>query len=744
MRIFFVAVVLFYSLIAHSNEEKDKNEVWVNGSSFYQSIPHKKKSTIYFETWSPYIQRMLEDEDYFVAMQLDTSFDPLPADREKLPNLTSLAAIQSEDLLNDYFTFLEHYGRSQGFNYLILPNEANLNNFERRVLELASLKSPYYFIEKEYLSYSIPEVKKDFDAEKLGHPTIWIVNQDDNLSKIQRWSSKYLSDDQVDFFASLRESREQMYFPTFELPEHLKTDLFKEAVIAIDGNQVLPLTDQTIVYLGNDLSLHNWLSQYVNVLSYRKNGIRTIVDLRNEDLEVLENDIVLAEEYQAGVNASAQVIIPISLENESFFLSKMLFGSMAINGMHPEGRIIHDHRFIGHSNPQYEKMNEEYLNAIDSMAAHAIKNYATPGMQLSIIKNGNFVLEKNYGFQTYDSLKAVNDETLYDVASLTKVLATLPAIALLIDREKLALDDSVSQYLPEFSGSNKSGLTIRQLLAHNGGLRSYIPFWSMMMGGDRLDPFYYKTPEDEALDRRTFGFEPDPILLDTLKSFLIRSELIKNPGTYNYSDLGFMVLHLVVEAIAGMPFDEFVDSEFYHSMGLEHTMFNPLSKGIDIARIAPTEYDHRYRNYQVWGEVHDRNALVFGGVAGHAGLFSTASDVSKIMGMLLNGGYYGGKRYLSEEVLKQFNIRYFEKNRRGLGWDKKDGMRDSASKYASDSSYGHTGFTGTMVWADPEQEIIFVFLSNRIYPDAENWRLGQYNTRTLMHDAVYMSINSGD
>ena len=230
-------------------------------------------------------------------------------------------------------------------------------------------------------------------------------------------------------------------------------------------------------------------------------------------------------------------------------------------------------------------------------------------------------------------------------------------------------------------------------------------------------------------------------MLDTLRSFIVSSELIRNPDRYRYSDIGFMILHQIVERASGQTFDEFLEREFYEPMGLTQTGFNPIQNGVDVMSIAPTEYDQRFRNSLVWGEVHDRNAAVFGGVSGHAGLFSNVRDLAKMMSMFLNGGEYGGRRYLSEEVLGTFNSRLFSNNRRGLGWDKKGGKYAVASSFASDQSFGHTGFTGTMVWADPEEDLIFVFLSNRIYPDAANNRISEYSIRKHMHDSLYESIN---
>lgn len=738
MRINIAAIFLLFLSWSFANEGEATNEVWIDGSSFYKSISHKKKSTIYFHAYSPYVRQFMDDDSYYVAMQLDAAFDPIPDDAMETPTLTSLAAIDSDSILYSYFTFLERWGRTSGINYMILPDTLGLSVYEKQVLEMAAKKSPYYFLPTNFLSYSIPESRKDFASETSTLPTIWIVNQDQNLSKVRRWSSKYLEEKQFEFFESLREARDHAFIPTYSMHESLISDIIEHATMAIDPHNQFPIREEKVCYIGSDAKMRAWFSRYATVLDKREEGVLTIVDNRREENKFLPSDIVITSTFLS--HDQAQLVLPIEGIDEEVTISQMLFGARAIPGRHNHSRAIHNYQYLGYSMPEIEGVGNQFKQAIDTLASKAIRHFATPGMQVAVLKNGSLIWENNYGHFTYDSTRAINNETLYDIASLTKVMATLPAIARLIDKGLLSLDDSVSRHLPEFSGSNKARVTVRQLMAHNGGLRSYIPFWSMMMTGDRLDAFYYKTPEDEANDIRTYGLEPHPILLDTLKSFIIKSDLIKNTGNYNYSDLGFMVLHLIVEAASGMPFDQFLKQEFYEPMGMKRTTFNPKSNGFSFEEIAPTEYDQRYRNYQVWGEVHDRNALVFGGVAGHAGLFSTASDMAKMMSMLLNEGYYGGKQYLSPEVLRTFNYRYFDKNRRGLGWDKKDGDKDSASIYASDDSFGHTGFTGTMVWADPQEDLIFVFLSNRIYPDAENWRLGDMNTRTLMHDAIYQSI----
>ncbi|MEQ9466105.1 MAG: serine hydrolase [Ekhidna sp.] len=743
MRGYLQIVFILICISGYALDTEPNEEVWIDGSSFYKAIKHRKNSTLYFREWAPYARQFLEDEDYFVAIQLDKAFDPLPDDNIDLPNLTTLAAIGEPQLRQDYYGFLESFGRTYGINHMVLPDTISLSLFEKEVIREANKHSPFYFLHKSSLSYSLPDTRREFESEADATPTIWVTAQDESTKKLSKWSDKLDDDERLSFYTRLRAAKLVEFIPAFELPPSLTNSIFTASTIAIDPHERFPLQDHRISYIGTDQPLKRRLSQYTTVLGYRVSGVPCIVDLRNEKEKVMEGDIVIGYEPQNS-DVTTLLLPKLEIADQDVLVGKMLFGANGIKGRSSlkGARQIRNYGYLGYAGPEWSGLDSYHLQWIDSLANDAIKKFATPGMQVAVVKNGSVVLEKEYGHFTYDSLQPVSKKTIYDIASVTKVVATLPAIALLVDQEKIHLDDSLSSYLKEFSKSNKSQVTIRQLLAHNAGLLSYVPFWSMMMDGDRLDAFYYKTPEDEAKDIRTYGLEPDPIMLDSLKSFIVRSKLIKNPSEYNYSDLGFMILHLLVERVSGVPFDQFVIENFYQPMGLKHTAFNPIRNGISPRDIAPTEYDQRYRNYQVWGEVHDRNALVFGGVAGHAGLFSTALDMAKMMSMFLNDGYYGGRQYISKETLDQFNFRYFENNRRGLAWDKKDGKKDSASRLASDQSFGHTGFTGTMVWADPEEDLIYVFLSNRIYPDANNWKLGELNTRTTIHDVIYQSIRS--
>ncbi|WP_462254349.1 serine hydrolase domain-containing protein [Ekhidna sp.] len=743
MRDYLLAVCTLLSTSLFALDGEINEGVWIDGDSFYESIKHKKRSTIYFSDWSVHADQFLKDENYFVALQLNERFDPLPNDKISLPSLSTIAAIGDKELRKAYYKFLENFGRTNGINHVVLPDTTGFNKFQKEVINEANQYSPFYFLNKSSLSYSLPSTKKDFESEVENHPIIWIAGQDDNISKIKRWSKKVEKEDIGWFYNALKAYKISKYNPAKSIPDDLSESIFSSSVIAIDPHQVFPLTDQVVTYLGMDQGLKKRLSQYVNVLDYRVPGVTCIVDNRRYAKEIQEGDILISTDKTQQTEQG--IILPeIRIEDQDLVIAKMLFGASGIKGRsdHLHARQISNQMYLGYSDLEREGFNTTHLSWIDSIAADAIKKFATPGMQLAVVKSGSIVKEVSYGHYTYDSLMPVSNDTRYDIASVTKVVATLPAIALLIDQGKIQLDDSVSIHLDSFKGSNKSGVTIRQLLAHNAGLRAYVPFWSMVMDGDRLDAFYYKNAEDEANDVRTYGLEPHPSMADSLKSFIVQSKLIDNPKEYRYSDLGFMILHLLVEEVSGMSFEEFLKVNFYLPMGLNQTGFNPVQNGVSPKEIAPTEYDERYRSYQVWGEVHDRNALVFGGAAGHAGLFSTASDLAKMMYLFINNGFYGGKQYISKQTIEKLNSRYFENNRRGLGWDKKDGDKDSASSLASDASFGHTGFTGTMVWADPKTDLIFVFLSNRIYPDAENWKLMSLNTRTRIHDVLYQSLEN--
>jgi beta-glucosidase-like glycosyl hydrolase/CubicO group peptidase (beta-lactamase class C family) len=383
-------------------------------------------------------------------------------------------------------------------------------------------------------------------------------------------------------------------------------------------------------------------------------------------------------------------------------------------------------------------MDASCFAKIDSIANMGIAKKAYPGCQVLVAKGGKVVYHKAYGRQTYDEHSApIDTNTIYDLASLTKVTATTFAVMKLVDSKKIDLDDPLSRYLPYLKHSNKKSITVRQALSHIARLKAF--------------DAYYKKVAPECGDMSVTDIVDANHTMScsecrqAILEQVAKSELTKEKNKYLYSDLGFMLLSDVVRVVSGQTLDIFMQQQFYQPMGLKNTTFCPRLHGFDTSRIAPTENDTYYRHRLLRGEVHDQNAAAMGGVSGHAGLFSTASDIAKLYFMMLNNGTYNGRRYLSQEVINTFNQRYYadKGNRRALGFDKPLMQNKSShcAPEASQSSFGHTGFTGTMVWVDPQYDLIYIFLSNRVYPDASNNKLAQMNIRTDIQSLIYKSID---
>ena len=352
---------------------------------------------------------------------------------------------------------------------------------------------------------------------------------------------------------------------------------------------------------------------------------------------------------------------------------------------------------------------------IDSLVRNGIEQRAYPGCQIVVAQHGRIVFSRSYGGQSYDTTFCpVTDTTLYDLASLTKITATTLAVMKLIDEGKVNINDKVSRYLPLLRNTNKKNITLKEMLSHCARLKAFDAYWQKA-----------KTPEG-------------------VLRLIAQSPLQKEDG-YLYSDLGFILLAEMVEAVAKMPLDEYVQRSFYEPMGLRHTTFEPLEHGFDYNDIAPTEVDSIYRKELIHGTVHDPNAYALGGVAGHAGLFSCAEDLARLMQMLAQGGVLDGRRYLSKKVVDMFNTRHYASrgNRRALGFDKPliHSRSTHVSPFASQSSFGHTGFTGTMIWVDPEYGLVYIFLSNRVHPTATPNKLAQMNIRTDIQDRIYSIVN---
>jgi beta-N-acetylhexosaminidase len=412
------------------------------------------------------------------------------------------------------------------------------------------------------------------------------------------------------------------------------------------------------------------------------------------------------------------------------------------------GADMADSGLLTYGTPEMQGMDSRTLERIDAIVEEAIGMGAAPGCQIIVARNGTVVREEGYGHYTYDSLRPVSPGTIYDLASVTKVAATTQAVMKLVETGHIHLDSALSSYLPELKGSNKERLIIRDVLSHHSGLLAFYPFWIFTVKEDEKRAFYYRSRKDSTYANMVApGMFASESLKDSLWQWTVKTRLRRKPRGekqhgYNYSDLGFYLLQKLTDQCSGMSLDRLMDSLFFKPMGMGTMTFNPLCK-FPYQRIAPTENDENFRLQQLCGTVHDEIAAMKGGVAGHAGLFSNAHDVAKILQMQLQGGRYGKKQLLASEVVDEFTSYCSACSRRGLGWDKvqkKEDEPNPGSRYASFESFGHLGFTGTVAWADPKFNLIIVFLSNRLYPEATNSRLADFNIRKRIQDVVYESI----
>ena len=379
---------------------------------------------------------------------------------------------------------------------------------------------------------------------------------------------------------------------------------------------------------------------------------------------------------------------------------------------------------------------------IDSIMHFAIAEEATPGGPVLIARRGTVIYSKEFGHHTYDQSRPVEWQHLYDLASITKITATLPGIMKWYEKQPLLLESTVGQQLPELAFSNKGALVLADVLAHQSGLAAWIPYYLRTIATDSAKAFWYTAPNAQTI-AVTEDLHLRGTVKDTMFAMLEKSDLKSND--YRYSDLGYYLFQRMLERHNNENLDSWAQSTFYTPLGASRLTYNPLNKGFSLDEIVPTEEDHYWRNTRVHGRVHDMGAAMMGGVAGHAGLFANANSLAKMMQMYLWEGTYGGIKFFQPSTFEKFTSCAFceLKNRRGLGFDRPqidDGPGPSCT-CASNESFGHTGFTGTMVWMDPNEELLYIFLSNRTYPDMENWKLSKFDIRTNIQEVIYNALN---
>jgi CubicO group peptidase (beta-lactamase class C family) len=397
---------------------------------------------------------------------------------------------------------------------------------------------------------------------------------------------------------------------------------------------------------------------------------------------------------------------------------------------------------LRHVMPEEIGISSEKLNEIDEIAKDGIRKKVFPGCQILAIKDGAVFYNKSFGHHTYAAKRLVKNTDLYDLASITKIAATTISLIKLSHEGYVDLDKTLHDYLPEIVDSTAyEKMVLREMLAHQAGLFPWIPFYTKTLDNGAWNEHIYQRDSTFEFGQKVakdmyIKTQYDTIMLKEITE----KALIKK--RYKYSDLGYYFMKAIIEKESQTKLDEYVQTHFYQKMGLNRIGYHPLYR-FSKKEITPTEDDKIFRKQLIWGDVHDPGAAMQGGVGGHAGLFSNALDLGTLMYMLINNGEYAGLNILDPVQIEEFTkCQFCPSNRRGAGFDKPVRSLEGGPTCdkVSLSSFGHSGFTGTITWADPANGVVYVFLSNRVYPDAENWKITSENTRTRIQDIIYQSI----
>ena len=387
--------------------------------------------------------------------------------------------------------------------------------------------------------------------------------------------------------------------------------------------------------------------------------------------------------------------------------------------------------------PEALGLNVNDFAEIDKIASEAISEKATPGAVVLVAKDGKVIFNKAYGYHTYENIQPTKVNDIFDLASITKIAATTVDVMKLYEAQQLDLEKSLSDYIYSTIRTNKANTKVKDVMLHQAGFVPFIPFYNDLkpadFSRDSSASFSTKVADSFYISKDYYK----KVMLDRM----IKSGL-KTPGKYEYSDLSMYFMKEIVEGISEETLPKFTQTNFYDKLGMYTTTFNPRNK-FDKNRIVPTEQDNYFRKTLLWGYVHDQGAAMAGGIAGHAGLFSNSTDLATMFQMLLNKGSYGGVAYFKPETVDFFTQKQSAVSRRGLGFDRwePDLTKKYPSQFASTETYGHTGYTGTCVWVDPAEKLIYIFLSNRVHPSVSN-KLSTMNIRPRIQDVIYKAIKN--
>ncbi|MGB3591509.1 MAG: glycoside hydrolase family 3 N-terminal domain-containing protein [Nonlabens sp.] len=597
-------------------------------------------------------------------------------------------------------------------------------------------------IEENHLIEDLNTEADDVVYERAMEEAITILKNDRNLLPLKNLETKKIAyiklgdDSGSDFYRELNK---------YAQVDQIKADKLDEAIKELENYNT--------VIIGFHRSNENpWKSYQMS--TRQLNWLYEISRVKNVIVDAFVRPYVLDQIKTAG-NIDALIQSYQNSEMSQQISAQIIFGARGASGRLPVDAGLFkmgagkDTRAIGRlaygAAPAAVGLDKKILQRIDSVASHTIRQKGAPGMQILVARRGKVVFNKSYGSHTYKSVsRPVKESDIYDIASVTKILATLPLVMELEEQNTLSLDDPLGELMDRYEGSNKDQITIKKMLSHYARLKPWIPFYRYTLDSVTEKPselLYNKTLSKDYQIEVAQDLYASKSVLDTITYRIVESDLRKREG-YKYSDLPYYLLKDYLEDHYKKNLDELTQDHFYRSMGMNNTGYLPLKK-FPKSRIIPTENDTLYRNQLIHGYVHDQGAAMQGGIGGHAGLFSNANDVAKMMQMYLQDGSYGGRQYLNTETLLKFNTCYYCEDdvRRGVGFDKPQlGEYGPTCGCVSMTSFGHSGFTGAYTWADPQAELVYVFLSNRIHPSADNKFLLKENIRTNIQQIIYDAI----
>ncbi|MBA6151389.1 serine hydrolase [Gelidibacter gilvus] len=659
---------------------------------------------------------------------------------------------------NDLLEFTENVPRAiSEIKKAIQQGLISQEEIDRRVRRVLAIKQ--WVGLDNYIPMATEQILTDLNTpeanllnRKLVAASLTVLNNKNNmlpfheLDRVKFASISIGSDNETPFQKSLK-----LYTKVndFQLPlKATQAQVLELKKNLEDFDYIITGIHDTSRFPRNRLELSTSVEEFVNELSEKKNTVITF----------FKNPYVL-NKLEHIEKAPGLIVAYQDSKNTQELTAQLIFGGIGASGKLPvsiggkfqagDGLQIKGGLRLSYTLPEAAGMDSKVLvNGIDSLMHQAMQMKAIPGGQVLVAKDQKVVFYKAYGLQSYNDTIKVKKDDLYDLASVTKISSAMAALMKLYDEGKFDLDGTLADYLPKFKNSNKADISFRDILTHQARFRAWIPFYKEMYR--KNGSYKWWTVKKDSSARYPTKIS-DNMFLHRNYSDKIAKKIRKSPllekKAYVYSDFFFILAPRVVESMVDLDFDTYLQNNFYQPLGGNTITYKPLNK-FPLEEIVPTENDYYFRHLPIHGTVHDETAIMLGGVSGHAGLFANANDLAKLMQMYLNMGEYGGKRYIEEETLRNFSKTQFpdSDNKRALGFDKrrpnKNSIVNNTAPDASELSFGHTGFTGTMVWMDPEADLLYIFLSNRVSPTRDNHRLYQLNTRTQIQQVLYDAIKT--